>query len=111
MIRRSDINLYTHYVALLVDAQTLTPVLVMTATTSPKFEGARSHKVDIALRTDKAEDMTPEKAAQLREALVPFLTDSVGEVLLRMGLTGMVVADDFADPPVQTPAAPVAPTL
>jgi hypothetical protein len=86
---------YAHFTVTLIDAETLEPIRVLTASASPKFEEPRRHRIDDSLSADEEEDFTPDKIEALRGETISFLQDMVDESMLRMLLTGRAVGSGF----------------
>src|ERR1043166_3533834 len=89
----SNAMAYACYDFLIVDPKTLKPVFGMLATLSPAFPmPVPMTNVGGALWPNPPTALSADQSAGLKAVLMPYLDDSVADMLLRFGLTDMQLA-------------------
>jgi hypothetical protein len=115
-------GVFANYAVALVDAHTLRPVRWHVGLASPHWPSATLYRtVSNALCPADATTLTSDQQAGVHTTITDIMSDSLGETLLRMGLTGMmtplpdvddktVASEQTATPAAQATAAAKAPS-
>jgi hypothetical protein len=104
-------RVFADYTLAVVDAHTLRPILVRTGVMSPHWPQPQPIRtIDNSAFPKDWKTLSDDQAMTVHKAIMDMMTDSLGETLLHMSLTGQMVAPPPDLIASTAPAAPAAAT-